>query len=60
MFHDVFTMFHSILSVYSYFCCVELSTCSFIVWNSSDPKEKVSFYAFIMNNKVILYCINVL
>ena len=29
---------------------------SFLVWNLSDPKErKKSFYAFIMNNKVILY-----
>ena len=42
-----------------YLCCVELSTLVlyFLVWNTSDPKDKFSFYAFIMNNKVLLYCI---
>ena len=33
---------------------------SFLEWNSSDPKEKQSFYAFIMNNKVILYCLHIM
>ena len=33
-----------------------LSTCHFIVWNSSDPKDKFSFDDFVMDNKV-LYCI---
>ena len=55
-----FMVFYSILSVYSYLCCIELSTCPFIVWNSSDPKEKNSFDAFIMNNKVLSYCIHAL
>ena len=52
-----FTPFYSIIFVYLYLCCVELSTCPFIVWNLSDPKDRFSFYAFIMNNKVLLYCI---
>ena len=44
--------------LYSYLCCVQLSTCPFIVWNSTDPfKKKVKNYAPIMNNKVVLYCI---
>ena len=30
---------------------------SFSVWNLSDPKDKFSFHAFIMNYKVILCCI---
>ena len=30
---------------------------SFSVWDSVDPKDWFSFYAFIMNNKVLLYCI---
>ena len=34
---------------------VVLNYLSFLVWNSSDPKDKFSFYAFIMNNKVLLY-----
>ena len=38
-------------------CCVELSTCPFIVWNWSDPKDKLSFYALIVINKVLSYCI---
>ena len=28
----------------------------FLLWNSSHPKGKLSFYAFIMNNKVVLFC----
>ena len=28
---------------------------SFLLWNLSDPKGTFSFYAFIMNNKVLLY-----
>ena len=52
-----FTKFYSILSECSYFCCVELSACPFKVWNSSDPKDNFLFYAFIMSNKVISYCI---
>ena len=47
------TKFYSIL--FSYRCCVELYTCPFIVWNSSDPKDKFSFQAIIMNNKFLLY-----
>ena len=43
------TKFYSIL--FSYRCCVEL----YIVWNSSDSKEKKSFQAIVMNNKFILY-----
>ena len=27
----------------------------FYWWNSSDPKGKFSFYAFIINNKVLLF-----
>ena len=55
-----FMMFYSGLSVYSYLCYVELSTCPLLMWNSSDPKDKSSFYAFIMNNNVlsfVLYCV---
>ena len=54
-------MFYSVLSVYSYLCCIEPSTSPFFFfflfksWNSSDPKDKFSFYAFIMNKKVLLY-----
>ena len=60
VFYDVlrgFTPFYLYTSIY--LCCVELSTLVlyFLVWNSSDPKDKFSFYAFIMNNKVLLYCI---
>ena len=29
---------------------------SFLVWISSDPKDKYLFYAFIMNNKII-FCL---
>ena len=47
-------MFYYVLSVYSYLYCVELST--FLVRNLSYPKDKISFYDFIMNNKVLLYC----
>ena len=50
-----FMMFYSISSVYSNLCCVELSSCPFIVWNSSDLKDKFSFYIFIINNIVLLY-----
>ena len=53
----LYILHYSILSVYSYLCCVELSTCPFIVWNSNDPKGKKIIYAFIMNDKIILYCI---
>ena len=28
---------------------------SFLVWNSSDPKDNLLFYAFFINNKVLLY-----
>ena len=48
------TTFYSISSVYSYLCCLELSTSPFTVWNLSDPKVKFSFYALIMNNKILL------
>ena len=34
---------------------MELSNCTFFLLKSSDPKGKFSFYAFIMNNKVLLY-----
>ena len=27
------------ICILSYLLCVELSTCPFIVWNSSDPKD---------------------
>ena len=40
-----------ILFVYFCFSYVEL-------WNSSDPDGKFSFYVIIMNDKVLLYCIN--
>ena len=39
-----------------YLCYVDLTNClGFCVWNLSDPKDKFSFYACIMNNKVLLY-----
>ena len=55
-------MFHGVLV---HFICILLpllywTTCPFIVWNSSDPKDKFSFDAFIMNNKVLSYCIHAL
>ena len=46
--------FHYVLSVYSYLYCVGQS--SFLVQNLKYPKDKISLYDFIMNNKVILYC----
>ena len=52
-----FTTFHSIL-FYLYTFTFVLLKCIivfFCVWNSSDPKGKFSFDAFIMNNKVLLY-----
>ena len=50
-----FMMFYSILSVYSYLCCIELSTCPFYSGIWVTQKKKNPFYAFIMNNKVFLY-----
>ena len=47
---------YSVLSVYSHLCCVELSACPFLLRNSRDPKDTFSSYAFIVNNKVLLYC----
>ena len=44
----MFNTFYSILSVYTYLCYIELSTFPFIVWNSSNPKDKFAFHAFIM------------
>ena len=42
----------------THLCYVELSNCPFVLLvNSSDPKGKFSFYAFLMNNLVILYLI---
>ena len=44
----------------SYFICILLPllfsivSCPFL-WNSSDPKRNLSFYAFIMTNKALLY-----
>ena len=35
--------------------CFDHKLLPFFVWNSSDPKSKYSFYAFIVNNKVPLY-----
>ena len=32
-----------------------ISHVSFLLWNLSDPKGKFSCYAFIINNKVLLY-----
>ena len=53
-----FMMFYSVLL--RFICILLHSLCSavylsFLLWHSSDPKEKNSFYAFIMNNKVLLY-----
>ena len=57
-----FVLLRFILFVYSYLCNVELSTCFLLFWgggggggDSSDPKDKFSFYAFITNDKVLLY-----
>ena len=36
-------------------CYAELPNCLFLLWNSSDSKGEFSFYAFITNNKVLLY-----
>ena len=33
-------------------CLIVLCVC---VWNLSEPKSKLVFYAFIMNNKILLY-----
>ena len=45
------------LWVYSYLCCVELSTCPFQCGTRVTQKEKKSFHAFIMYYNVLLYCI---
>ena len=54
-----FTTFYSvfILFAYSYLCYVEFSNCLLflLLWNSSDPEGKFSFYAYIMTNKDLLY-----
>ena len=57
--------FYSILSVYSssYLCCVELLNFAFKLVHFSIftvefewPERQLLIYAFIVNNKVILYC----
>jgi len=53
-----FTPFYSVLFVFSYFCYVELPFFFFLfslLLDSRDPKDKLLFYAFIMNNKILLY-----
>ena len=54
-------MFYYVLLYLYILAFAVLKYLSFLLWNSSDPKDKFSFYAFIMNNKVLLhlYCIAV-
>ena len=48
-------MFYYVLLYLYILAFAVLKYLSFLLWNSSDPKDKFSFYAFIMNNKVLLY-----
>ena len=50
-------MFYYVLLYLYILAFAVLKYLSFLLWNSSDPKDKFSFYAFIMNNKVLLCCI---
>ena len=52
-----FVMFYYVLLYLYILAFPVLKYLSFLLWNSSDPKDKFSFYAFIMNNKVLLCCI---
>ena len=53
MFYDVLLRFICILL--PLFCWIV--HLPFLLWNSSDPKGKFSFYACITNNKVLWICI---
>ena len=46
------------LFVSSHLSYAEQTIIVLFVWNLSDPKARCSFYAFIMNNKVLLYLYN--
>ena len=50
-----YVLFHFICILLPLLCCTVYL--SFLVWKSSDAKDIFSFYAFIINNNVLLYCI---
>ena len=51
-----FMMFYCVLLLNSYLCCAESSTCPFYCGIQVTPeKGTFAFYAFIMNNNILLY-----
>ena len=54
MFYDVYSVLLRFICILLHLLCSAVYL-SFLLCNSSDPKDKFSFYAFIMNNKVLLY-----
>ena len=53
MLYDVLLRFTPVYLSTLTFIMLNCLLVRFFMWNSSDPKDKSSFYVFIMNNNVL-------